>query len=156
MGNETLIFRQNKWKNLLLFLISSIFVTIGFFMRNEKAVMAWVVISFFGLCLIVALIQFHPNSSYLKLTKEGFEIKSLFRTNFTKWTDIKDFRKGNINGNEMIFFDYSDEHKKWNSGKKIAKSLSGKEGAIQSTYTIKTEDLLNLMNDYKLKSNYVV
>ena len=52
----------------------------------------------------------------------------------------------------MIFFDYTEEHKKWKSGKKVAKFLSGKEGVVQSSYNIKTEQLLSLMKEYKLKS----
>ncbi|NRD20954.1 hypothetical protein HNV08_12930 [Winogradskyella eckloniae] len=152
MRNEPKIFKQNKLKNLILFLISSVFVTIGILMLKDKTLMGWFIISFFGLGIIVSLIQFHPNASYLKLTDEGFETKNLFRSNFTKWDDVKEFRQGHINGNKMIFFDYTDEHKKWISGKKVAKFLSGKEGAVQSSYNIKTEELLNLMKEYKLKS----
>lgn len=44
---------------------------------------------------------------------------------------------------------YTAEHKKWDTGKKLSKYLSGKEGAIMSTYNIKTEELLNLMKEYK-------
>ena len=121
-------------------------------MLNEKSVMGWLVISLFSLGIIVSLIQFLPNSSYLKLSEEGFEVKSLFKTSFTKWSHVKDFRQGHINSNKMIFFDYTTEHKKWQNGKKLSKFLSGKEGAIQSTYNIKTEELLNLMIEYKLKS----
>ena len=114
--------------------------------------MGWFGISFFGLGVIVSLIQFYPNASYLKLNQEGFEVKSLFRAHFTKWSDIKDLRQGHINGNQMIFFDYTDEHKKWNTGKKIAKFLSKKEGAVQSTYNISTDELMRLMLEYKMKS----
>lgn len=57
-----------------------------------------------------------------------------------------------LRGNKMILFDYTDENNKWKTGKKLAKFLSGKEGAFISTYTIKTEELLNLMRDYKSKS----
>ena len=152
MKNEAQIFRQNKWTNFLLLLISSVFVVIGIFMVDEEPLMAWLGIVFFGFGVVVSLIQFHPNASYLKLNNDGFEVRTMFRTNFTRWADVKDFRQGHINGSKMIFFDYTDEHKKWKSGKKIAKFLSGKEGAFQSTYNIKTEELLNLMNDYKLKS----
>lgn len=136
----------------MLLLISSVFVTIGILMLEDKTLMEWFIISFFGLGVIVSLIQFHPNASYLKLTDEGFEVKNLFRSSFTKWVDVKEFRQGHINGNKMIFFDYTDEHKKWNNGKKIAKFLSGKEGAVQSSYNISTENLIELMTKYKLEN----
>ena len=152
MKNETQIFRPNKLKNSILLLGCSIFVAIGFFILDKDPKIGWGYIIFFGLGVIVSLIQFYPNSTYLKLTDEGFEVKGLFRTNFTKWADIKDFRQGQIKGNKMIFFDYTDKHEKWSNGKKVAKFLSGKEGAVQSSYNIKTDELLNLMKEYKLKS----
>jgi len=151
MINEPKIFRPNKTKNSILFLGCSAFVAIGFFLLDKDPNIGWGGIIFFGLGVIVSLIQFYPNSTYLKLTDDGFEVKGLFRSSFTKWTDIKDFRQGQIKGNKMIFFDYTDKHKKWKSGKKVAKFLSGKEGAIQSSYNIKTRELLKLMKEYKSK-----
>lgn len=152
MRSEPKIFRPNKLKNSILFLGCSAFVAIGIFILDKEPKIGWSGIIFFGLGVIVSLIQFYPNSTYLKLTDEGFEVKGLFRSSFTEWTDVKGFRKGDINGNKMIFFDYTDKHKKWNSGKKVARFLSGKEGAVQSSYNIKTQELLDLMKEYKLKS----
>lgn len=152
MKKEPQIFRPNKLKNSILFLGCSVFVAIGVFILDKDPKIGWSSIIFFGLGVIVSLIQFYPNSTYLKLTDEGFEVKGLFRSSFTKWTDIKDFRLGQIKGNKMIFFDYTDKHKKWVNGKKVAKFLSGKEGAVQSSYNIKTDELLNLMKEFKLKS----
>ncbi len=152
MKNEPQIFRPNQLKNSLLFLGCSAFVAIGIFILDSDPKIGWGSIIFFGLGVIVSLIQFYPNSTYLKLTDEGFEVKGLFRSSFTKWIDVKDFREGQINGNKMILFDYTNKHKKWDNGKKVAKFLSGKEGAVQSSYSIKTEELLSLMKEYKLKS----
>jgi len=152
MINETKIFRPNQLKNALLFLGCSAFVAIGIFIRDSDPKIGWGCIIFFGLGVVVSLIRFFPNLTYLKLTDDGFEIKGLFRSSLTKWTDVKDFKEGQIRGNKMIFFDYTDKHKKWNNGKKVAKFLSGKEGAIHSSYSIKTKELLDLMKEYKLKS----
>lgn len=151
MNDGFQIFRSNKLKNSLLLLVCAAFVTIGVFILDNNPVIGWGSTIFFGMGLIVALIQFYPNAAYLKLTDEGFEVKSLFRSSFTKWMDIKDIRKGQIKGTKMIFFDYTDNHKKWNTGKKVAKSLSGNEGAVQSSYNISTDNLLELMRAYHLK-----
>ncbi len=152
MNNQPQIFKPNKLKNSMLLLISSVFVAGGILIVKEEPLFGWGSILFFGFGVILSLIQFYPNSSYLRLSKEGFEVKTMFRVQFTKWSDVRDFRKGHINGNKMIFFDYTDEHKKWNNGKKLSKLLSGKEGAIQSIYKIKTSDLLDLMIKWKEKS----
>ena len=152
MRNEPQIFRPNQLKNSILFLGCSAFVAIGIIIRDSDPKIGWASIIFFGLGVLVSIIQFFPNSTYLKLTNEGFEVKGLFKSSFTRWSDVKDFRKGQIKGNKMIFFDYTDQHKKWNSGKKVAKFLSGNEGAVQSYYNIKTDELLNLMKEYKLNN----
>lgn len=153
MKNESQIFKPNKLKNFMLLLVSLVFVTIGILMLQDKPLMGWLSISLFGLGVIVSLIQFYPNSSYLKLNDEGFEVKMMFRVNFTKWSHVKGFRGGSMNGNKMIFFDYTDEHKKWSKGKKISKFLSGNEGGLQSIYKISTNELVELMMAYKVKSN---
>ena len=152
MKKEPQIIKPNQLKNSILFLGCSAFVAISIFIKDSDPTIGWGSIIFFGLGLIVSLIRFIPNSTYLKLTDEGFEVKGLFRSSFTKWTDVKDFREGQIKCNKMIFFDYTDDHKKWNTGKKVAKFLSGYEGAVQSSYNIKTDRLLNLMKEYKRKS----
>ncbi len=156
MENNSQIFKQNLLKNMLLFLGCSAFVVIGIFLIDKDPLIGWGSIIFFGLGVVVSLIQFHPNASYLKLNEEGFEVKGLFRSNFTKWSHVKDFRQGQIKSNKMIFFNYTEEHKKWKQGKKLAKLISGNEGAIQSSYNIKTHELLDLMKAYKLRSNHNV
>lgn len=152
MKTEPQLFKPNRLKNVMLFLACSAFVAMGILIRDSNPKIAWACIAFFGLGVIVSIIHFLPNSTYLKLTDEGFEVKGLFRSGFTKWTDVKDFRVGSVKGNKMIFFDYTENHKKWKSGKQVAKFLSGNEGAVQSSYNIKTDELLNLMKKYKLNS----
>jgi len=152
MKSEPQIFRYNPLKNWILLLVCAVFVALGVFIVEENPKVGWAAIVFFGLGVIVSLIQFYPKSNYLKLTNEGFEIKSLFRSSFTKWSDVKDFSLGETFGNKMIFFDYTEEHKNYKGAKKFAKFLSKKEGAIPSSYTIKTYELLILLNEYKRKS----
>lgn len=139
MKNQHKVFRPKQWSNLILLLVCSAFVALGIMALKDKPFLGWLVITFFGLGVIVSLIQFYPNASYIKLNEEGFE--------------VKDFRQGYISGNKMIFYNYTDEHKKWNSGKKVSKFLSGNEGAFQSTYNISTDKLMALMVDYKKRSN---
>lgn len=153
-NKEFKIFRPNKIKSIFLLLISSVFVFGGYLMLEDKLLEGWFTIVFFGIGIIVSLIQLHPNLTYLKLDKDGFEVKSPFRSNFTKWSEVKNFNKGSIRGNKMILFDYTSEHKKWNTGKKIAQFLSGNQGAILSNYNINTDKLLALMIEYKRASNH--
>ena len=152
MKNKSKIFRRNKLKDLLFFLICSLFVALAYVILEEDPWMGWLGISFFGFGAISFLIHFLTNYSYLKLNEEGFEVKSLFHTKTTKWSEVKDFRQANFRGNKMICFDYIDKHNNGKKNKKLSKFLSGNQGAVQSSYNIKAEELLKLMKNYKRKS----
>lgn len=113
--------------------------------------MGWLATVFFGLCLLVFMIQLIPGSTELKLTNEGFETTNLFRKNLTKWQDVKRFKIGYLEQNKTIMFDYVKEHKKYQTGKLIAKKLSGSHGALPTTYGLKANDLLDILNEWKNK-----
>ena len=118
-------------------------------MLEDKPLMGILGIALFGLGGIAALTQLLPNAYYLKLDEEGFEVKHLFRTSFTSWSEIKNLRAGSVKGTKMILFDYTAKHKKGKAGKKLAKFLGGNEGGLVSDYSIKTKELLKIMKDYK-------
>lgn len=118
-------------------------------MLDEEPVMGWFIISFFGLGVLVFAIQLIPGSAELKLTERGFTITNLFKSHFTKWSDVESFREGYLGPNKAVLFDYADTHAKHQVGKLIAKELSGNHGALPSKYGFKTSELVKIMNDWK-------
>ena len=149
MKEEKKILRPNPLKTIGLLIVSVLFVTCGFYLIDKNPFLAWMIITFSCLGVIVFSIQLIPNSSHLKLTREGFEVKNLFKSDFTKWSDIEKFRVGYAGRTRMVMYDYSKEFKKYKVGKKIAKSLSGSEGALPNTYGMKAKNLVQLMNHWK-------
>ncbi|MEQ6123281.1 STM3941 family protein [Pseudotenacibaculum sp. MALMAid0570] len=137
------------FKYLLLLVICSSFVYLGFFRIEIEPNIAWGTIIFFGLGVIVAILKLIPGSSYLKLTKEGFEIRSLYRSHFTKWNDVENFRVNSIRTwysyNKMVMFDYHKNHTKYTFGKRLSK-------ALPETYGMSAQKLSELMNEWKSKS----
>jgi len=150
---ESKILRPKKTKSIILILVSILFVLGGFLMLEEKFFIGIITIIFFGLGIIIFTIQLFPNTSYLKLTEEGFEIRTLFKSDFTKWSDVKEFNTDYIGPNKMVMLNYKEEHTKYKSGKKIAKILSGSEGALPDTYGMSAKALAQLMNEWKAKHN---
>ena len=74
---DELTFHASRWKAALILLGASVFVVIGYFMRVEEPFMGWACMIFFGLGIPVGLIMlFSPNSTYLRLDPEGFEMGS--------------------------------------------------------------------------------
>lgn len=157
MKKDQKILRPNPLKTIGLLIVSMLFVASGPILIEKNPIMAWMTISLFGLGVIVFVIQLIPTSSRLKLTKDGFEVKSLFKSNFTKWSDVDRFRVGYVGvgyvgRTKMVMYDFSHNYTKYEVGKKIAKTLSGSEGALPNTYGMKAKELVKLMNEWKKKS----
>lgn len=134
---------------ILLAAVSMLFTYGGILIIEDNSLKGWFITLFFGLCFLVALIQLIPNSSQIKLTKEGFTMTSLFRSHFTKWEDVKYFKEGYIGSKKTVMFDYVDSHDKFTLGKGIAKYLSDSHGALPDTYGIKTPELIRILNEWK-------
>lgn len=151
MSEKTRILRPAIFKTVLHLLGSLAFVAIGFYTLEEDPLISWMGILFFGLGVVVFSIQLFTNASYLKLTEEGFEVRNLYRREFTKWNEIASINVGYVGQAKMVVFDYTDAHQKQERGKKIARFLAGHEGALPNNYGIKTEELAALMRKWKMR-----
>ncbi|MEM9896896.1 MAG: STM3941 family protein [Bacteroidota bacterium] len=148
-STESIILKPNKLKNGLLFFVCAAFVALGVFLLDKEFKVAVVSIGFFGLGVIISLIQLHPNASHLKLTKEGVEVRSMFRSSFTKWSHITNLREGDIKGTKMILFDFTEDYEDDSVVGAMGRRITNNRGAVQSMYNISTSALLSLMNEYK-------
>jgi len=149
MLEDKVILRPKPFKTILMGLVSLLLTVGGVFMAEEEPLKGWLITSFFGLCLLVFSIQLIPGSTQLTLSKEGFKATSLFRGQFTKWSDIEGFKVGYVGKTRFVKFDYTSKHKKHKFGKGLAKFLSGNHGALPSNYGMSLEDLSDLMNTWK-------
>lgn len=149
MITETKTYRPKNPKTILLGIVSLTFTVRGLFMVQDQPIKGWISTAFFALCSLVFIIQLIPGSTELKLTSEGFEMTSLFRKSLTKWEDVKNFKIGNLGSNKTIMINYVQGHNKHETGKLIAKKLSGSHGALPTTYGLNATELLEIMNDWK-------
>ena len=151
MEDDIQILRPKATKTILLVIVCLTFTVAGIMMTEKESLKGWLIASFFGLGLIVFIIQLFPGSTQLTLTEEGFIITGLFRSHLTKWSDVKAFKINYLGRNRAVMFDYVDNHTKHKIGKIISKSLSDSHGALPGNYGLKVTELLNLMNDWKIK-----
>ena len=152
MTEREKLLKPKKLTTIILLLVSSLFVIAGFIVLEEETFIKWGTILFFGSGVIVFTIELFPNSSYLKLTNEGFEVPSLYHSHFTKWSDVNCFEILVIRFNTLVVFNYNDNHKKHTTGKKIARFLSKNQGALPDNYGMKAIKLMELMNEWKFKN----
>ncbi|MFC7346864.1 PH domain-containing protein [Chryseobacterium zhengzhouense] len=92
MQNLPLILKPSKVKSVILILISIGFVALGISLLEKNMLIAVLNIVFFGIGLIIFIINQLPNSSYLKIDERGIEMKNLFRTTFIPWQAVNSFR----------------------------------------------------------------
>jgi hypothetical protein len=151
MTSEIRILRPKVSNIIFRALVCILFTLGGFVLSEESPMKGWVIALFFGLMSIIFLMQLIPGSSQLSLTHEGFIITSLFRSHLTPWSHVKEFSIGNLGPNKAVMLDYVDKHRKHSFGKRLAKSFSGRHGALPDTYGMRATELLQIMNAWKQK-----
>jgi hypothetical protein len=140
--NSPIILRPGKGKSILLFVISTVFVCLGISLWESNKLLAAFTVVFFGLCLLVFIINLIPNASYLKIDGQGIEMKNLFRTTFIPWDTISGFRPKNFFLNTMVVFDL---HQKLPE----TSGVKRKTGAFPDTYGMSGKKLAALLNEQK-------
>ncbi|WBV55856.1 hypothetical protein PFY10_16720 [Chryseobacterium daecheongense] len=138
-------FYPSKLKQSILLIISLLFVIMGFYIVTTNLWIGLANIIFFGLCVIVNVIMLIPNSSYLRVDRKGFEMRSLFRSTFIPWHVINGFSTKRIFINNMVMIDFDSEYID------ISK-LKSRTGAFPDTYGMSAGKLAEIMNDYKINS----
>ena len=137
--------RRSKW--LLILAGSLAFSVVGAFMVRDSETEGYLVLVFFGLCTLATLAHFLPNSAYLRLTRDGFEVRSLFRSSQTRWADVGVFRAGRLGPNATVVFDFAPSYAGARKMRAAASALTGAEGAIPDTYGYRVPDLAALLNE---------
>lgn len=154
--SPTITFEVAKGKQLLLILLSLLFVLAGAFMISEGEEMGYVTVIFFGLSLIIAVLSIFPSGNYLKLTTKGFEVATLFRKNFTKWEDIKAIGVYDVATNKMIGIDYKKGSNKIGKfSRKLSKRMGVYQGGIPCNYKTKRAVIVETMEAWK-NGNYIL
>ncbi|MDY0931822.1 PH domain-containing protein [Chryseobacterium sp. CFBP8996] len=148
MQNLPLILKPSKIKNIILILISIGFISLGISLLEKNTLIAVLNIVFFGICLIIFIINMIPNSSYLIIDEKGIEMKNLFRTTFIPWQAVSGFKTKFIFVNKLVTFTI--DEKLLESSK-----MKGKTGAFPDTYGMSAKNLANLLNEYKAKFDRV-
>jgi hypothetical protein len=144
----------SRVKSGFLLFISSLFTVTGIWMIMETGSWkGWLAAVFFGICTVVFVINLLPGKSYLKLTAEGFEVSSLAKKYFLKWTDVAGFGVSSIGMNKMVVFNYAPSYAKAKNGRNISRSVAGWEGGLHDTFGMKAEKLMNLMNAYQIAAH---
>ena len=155
------ILRPRKRKWALVLLASTSFVAIGLMMLrdpNENRVITHFFLGFFALCGGVSLVQFVPGSSFLQLTPEGFTVRTMWRTQSHRWSDIEQFGVAEVisgyQRHKLVGFDFSAGYPREGMAQKMMdlnRRLSGFEASLPDNYGWKYAELVEHLNTLKAR-----
>ncbi|HEY3636351.1 MAG TPA: hypothetical protein VGK95_14975 [Caldimonas sp.] len=136
---------------LLLLVGCAAFVAGGVFVLPTKPVAAYAAIVFFGLGVVVALVNLLPGSSYLELEQRGFTMCTFFRKSFHRWEDVAAFFPLSVEGTKpMVALRYAPSYQGARAIRRFATQLTGAEGALPDTYGMSAADLAALLNKVRV------
>lgn len=146
--NKELTLRPNSWRWLLVLGFCAVFVRVGSSTIGDGKFAGWFVFITFAVGAAVAAVQLLPQSSYLKLTREHFEMRTMYRSHVYKWEDVSAFRPVYLSGNQSVGFDLLRTEAN-RTMRDVSVSLSGSEAALPETYQMTAEALVALMNEWR-------
>jgi hypothetical protein len=148
---ETLVLRPSRLKAVIMLVIGAAFTASGALMVRDGKTLGWFVLIFFALCTVIFLSLLLPNSAYLRLTPEGFEIRSLFRSFRNQWSDVAAFRAGRIGLNPMVMIAFVPSYGRGRTARALSNALTGGEGGLPDTYGRSAKELATLLNEWRAR-----
>jgi hypothetical protein len=148
---ETMTLRPSRGKALLMLLIGVVFTASGILMVRDGRTMGWFVLIFFALCTVIFVTLLLPNAAYLRLSPEGFEIRSIFRSFRNKWSDVTSFHAGRVGLNPMVLITFAPSYAVGRKARAVSSALTGGEGGLPDTYGRSAKELAALLNEWRAR-----
>jgi len=151
-----LVLYPKRSKSLFVLLASAIFVAIGVWMIQSGGADApiwagYASVVFFGLGIVVGIIQLFPGSAFLRLDDAGFTFCSLFRQTSLRWTDIDQFFVVDIRAgfrtNEMVAWNFAPPFQGNKRSSAFSQALADCDAGLPDTYGKRAEELAGFMNE---------
>ncbi len=145
------VLKPSRTKLIFFLALSLGFVAIGVAALCEGDLEVGISITLlFGLAALVFAIQLHPDASYLRLTPEGFYVRSLFRMSpLVPWSEAGDFRVETLPPARTRMVVYDSTNPKSQGLRKFNRAFVGATDGLPDSYGMKAEALAALMNEWR-------
>lgn len=137
--------KPGRTKHLMMLLLCSAFVALGYFLLRQGEFFGWVCIAFFGLGIVVFPLAMLPGNG-LTLLEDRMVVRSLFRTRAVYWKDVDTFFAHSVRGHNMVGWTYKPSYVAQSQGRAVAAMISGMEAALPETYGYSAAELAALLN----------
>ena len=152
---EIVHLRPSAARRILLIAISSLFTLGGWLMVGSGDTRGWFVFIGFGLGLLVSLVMSLPGAMGMVVMKEGFAIRSMYRTRFYTWDEVSEFGvfkiyTGHGPAKKMVGFSGPTSHRRMAMVSAIVSG--GYTHTLPETYGISAEELAARLNAYRAQA----
>jgi len=123
---------------------------------HESFMIVGFMVAFFVAGALLCALNLLPGRTYLLLTREGFTVRTLFKTRAYSWREVESFGAFSHRGVTLVVFTLSREGRLRfpESGfGKLNKAVSGGDHGLPDTYGIGADELVQLMNRWKAQSS---
>ena len=149
MSIPEIVFPASRLKAALLFLGSIAFVALSIWLiRNGHPIVGWAGAGFFGLGVPVSILMLRPNTMYLRLTPEGFEMHSPLRTTFIRWSEVERFELRSISGAPAIAIVHNDRYTELKTLRAVVSLVAGAESAVPNHYRASRAEVFAALNEW--------
>jgi hypothetical protein len=149
-GTAPLVLRTGERETLAPFGVCLAFAALGvLIIVVDGSAWGWAAVGFFGLGAIVLGATLLPGVSELRLDKEGFKVRSLFRTGRFRWSDVQNIRPVSIPPSRIVRvgFDFAPNARP--AAAWLSASLAGVEGCLPENYGLRPEELANVLDAWR-------
>jgi len=147
-------FGPDRRRLLIYAALAALMTAAGAWLAAEGKTWGWLGAVFFGLCVVVFVLQMIPGAARLRLDAGGFHVRSLYSGTTIRWSEIREFRVGNVGwrrlfGPPMVGYLLREGSSFSGRALRMVRAASGIEGALPERYGFLRDDLVRLLNAWR-------
>ena len=139
------VFRASKTKALLLIVGAGLFVWGGIFMTAIRPFTGWLVVLFFGACVVTGAVLLATGGASLSVDEEGFELAGVVKRTRFLWKDIESIQMAKIRRASVIAINYKSGDPRRSQ---LSRSLAGMDAIIGNIYNVPLKELCAILNEW--------
>jgi hypothetical protein len=133
--------------------LSLAFVAGGVWLIRTGDAGGWLVLGFFGLCAVLALLVPLATRNHLRLDPDGFTVATPVLTRSYRWAEVDRFFAVGAGGSGSVGFDLAAASPRRRGGsQRLTRRLFGYDDALPQTYGMPPERLAALLNRWKARA----
>ncbi len=144
--------KPDRMRWLVVFLISAGFVAIAVWIGPGDPMLFWGAGGFFVVCALIATPLMFGVGANLKLDRQGFACRTLFRTFRREWRECSVFHPVTAGLRTFVGFSTPRDEAAHPELSPFNRNLAGASGMLPDTFGLSAEELSDLMNRFRARA----